>query len=132
MVSSAQASTSKLDEKKTPSNSLLAPVPAAPAASSLLSPQHTANGASTTRNHHRAHSNSNPHRSGSDPVGSSFDREYHAGQDLQEKEREKLREKEVEETKGRNRVLGVLMSRLGSSKTFGENVIFMLNRCRTY
>lgn len=27
-----------------------------------------------------------------------------------------------------NRVLIVLMRRLGSSKTFGENVIFMLNR----
>ena len=27
-----------------------------------------------------------------------------------------------------NRVLGVLMRRLGASKTFGENMIFMLNR----
>ncbi|KII91657.1 hypothetical protein PLICRDRAFT_136034 [Plicaturopsis crispa FD-325 SS-3] len=29
---------------------------------------------------------------------------------------------------GKNRVLNVLMRRLGSSKTFGENMIFMLNR----
>lgn len=28
----------------------------------------------------------------------------------------------------KNRVLRVLMGRLGSSKTFGENMIFMLNR----
>lgn len=33
----------------------------------------------------------------------------------------------------RNRVLDVLVSRLGSSKTFGENMIFMLNRaCAFY
>ncbi|KAJ8597718.1 hypothetical protein M405DRAFT_755489 [Rhizopogon salebrosus TDB-379] len=32
------------------------------------------------------------------------------------------------EPESRNRVLNVLMSRLGSSKTFGENMIFMLNR----
>nr|XP_019008840.1 uncharacterized protein I206_06524 [Kwoniella pini CBS 10737]OCF47621.1 hypothetical protein I206_06524 [Kwoniella pini CBS 10737] len=32
------------------------------------------------------------------------------------------------ETKKNNRVLVVLMRRLGSSKTFGENMIFMLNR----
>lgn len=35
---------------------------------------------------------------------------------------------DVEDTKKNNRVLVVLMRRLGSSKTFGENVIFMLNR----
>ena len=33
-----------------------------------------------------------------------------------------------EDSKMQNRVLMVLMRRLGSSKTFGENVIFMLNR----
>ena len=33
-----------------------------------------------------------------------------------------------EDAKMMNRVLMVLMKRLGSSKTFGENVIFMLNR----
>lgn len=33
-----------------------------------------------------------------------------------------------EDAKKLNRVLMVLMRRLGSSKTFGENVIFMLNR----
>jgi hypothetical protein len=33
-----------------------------------------------------------------------------------------------EDVKKHNRVLMVLMRRLGSSKTFGENVIFMLNR----
>lgn len=32
------------------------------------------------------------------------------------------------EAKGENRVLSVLMRRLGSSQTFGENLIFMLNR----
>jgi len=32
------------------------------------------------------------------------------------------------EPESQNRVLSVLMSRLGSSKTFGENMIFMLNR----
>jgi Protein of unknown function (DUF2013) len=32
----------------------------------------------------------------------------------------------------KNRVLRVLMRRLGSSKTFGENMIFMLNRARTW
>lgn len=32
----------------------------------------------------------------------------------------------------RNRVLDVLISRLGSSKTFGENMIFMLNRACTF
>lgn len=31
-----------------------------------------------------------------------------------------------------NRVLAVLISRLGSSKTFGENMIFMLNRACTF
>lgn len=36
-----------------------------------------------------------------------------------------------EDAKKRNRVLIVLMRRLGSSKTFGENVIFMLNRAGT-
>ena len=30
----------------------------------------------------------------------------------------------------KNRVLRVLMRRLGSTKTFGENMIFMLNRAR--
>jgi len=32
----------------------------------------------------------------------------------------------------KNRVLGVLMHRLGSTKTFGENMIFMLNRARVF
>jgi hypothetical protein len=36
---------------------------------------------------------------------------------------------EISESK--NRILRVLMRRLGSSKTFGENMIFMLNRART-
>lgn len=31
----------------------------------------------------------------------------------------------------KNRVLKVLMRRLGSSRTFGENMIFMLNRAST-
>lgn len=35
---------------------------------------------------------------------------------------------DTEDGKKHNRVLVVLMRRLGSSKTFGENVIFMLNR----
>lgn len=37
---------------------------------------------------------------------------------------------QTEEAKKANRVLMVLMRRLGSSKTFGENIIFMLNRAR--
>lgn len=37
-----------------------------------------------------------------------------------------------EDAKKMNRVLIVLMRRLGSSKTFGENVIFMLNRAGTF
>lgn len=32
------------------------------------------------------------------------------------------------QAKGANRVLAVLMRRLNESKTFGENMIFMLNR----
>ena len=35
-------------------------------------------------------------------------------------------------SESKNRVLRVLMRRLGSSKTFGENMIFMLNRARTW
>lgn len=31
-----------------------------------------------------------------------------------------------------NRVVSVLMRRLGSSRTFGENLIFMLNRAGDY
>lgn len=31
-----------------------------------------------------------------------------------------------------NRVIQILMHRLGSSKTFGENLIFMLNRAGSY
>ena len=52
-----------------------------------------------TRNHHRSH------------TGSALDGQQHA-----------------EDAKKLNRVLIVLMRRLNSSKTFGENVIFMLNR----
>lgn len=37
-------------------------------------------------------------------------------------------EEHSDEPKRRNRILMVLMRRLGSSKTFGENIIFMLNR----
>lgn len=37
-----------------------------------------------------------------------------------------------ETSESMNRVLRVLMRRLGSSKTFGENMIFMLNRARTF
>ena len=44
----------------------------------------------------------------------------------------KKKSTEVEEpADSRNRVLDVLKSRLGSSKTFGENMIFMLNRACT-
>jgi hypothetical protein len=35
---------------------------------------------------------------------------------------------DASEAKRANRVLAVLMRRLGGSKTFGENMIFMLNR----
>ena len=40
-------------------------------------------------------------------------------------EQQKAPAKSVE---SKNRVLDVLMRRLGSSKSFGENMIFMLNR----
>lgn len=40
----------------------------------------------------------------------------------------KIPQDHSEDAKKLNRVLMVLMRRLGSSKTFGENVIFMLNR----
>ncbi len=33
-----------------------------------------------------------------------------------------------EENKRGNRIMDVLLKRLGSSQTFGENIIFMLNR----
>ncbi|OAX33796.1 hypothetical protein K503DRAFT_775213 [Rhizopogon vinicolor AM-OR11-026] len=39
-----------------------------------------------------------------------------------------LSNNQSKEPESQNRVLNVLMSRLGSSKTFGENMIFMLNR----
>jgi len=135
MVSSAEVAGHKHIAMDEASNGLLAPTPAAPNASTLLSPTPSSDllpaSAQTTRNHHRAHSNSHPPLHVIGEHTPTFG-EYHAGQEGQEKERERQREKEVEETKGKNRVLGVLMSRLGNSKTFGENVIFMLNRCRKY
>ena len=36
-----------------------------------------------------------------------------------------------DKSKTDNRVIQILMRRLGSSKTFGENIIFMLNRAGT-
>lgn len=78
------------------------------------------------RNHYRAHSNSHPPLSGSLATYSSAavasQREM---VDREAKERE-------EQSKRDNRVLSVLMRRLGHSKTFGENIIFMLNRSREY
>jgi hypothetical protein len=140
MVASAQSVVPKqggLKPPEDPSHGLLSPTPAAPDARTLLSPppEHLPPSmAPTTRNHHRAHSNSHPPLHVIGEHGPAFTGEYHAGQEVleqqTEKEKERQREKEVEETKGKNRVLGVLMSRLGNSKTFGENVIFMLNRCR--
>lgn len=38
----------------------------------------------------------------------------------------------TEASDSKNRILRVLMRRLGSSKTFGENMIFMLNRARMF
>lgn len=38
------------------------------------------------------------------------------------------KEKETEEPGLENRIIQALIRRLGSSKTFGENIIFMLNR----
>lgn len=38
----------------------------------------------------------------------------------------------TEVSDSKNRILRVLMRRLGSSKTFGENMIFMLNRARMF
>lgn len=40
--------------------------------------------------------------------------------------------RDVQAADSRNRVLRILMSRLGSSMTFGENLIFMLNRAGMY
>ncbi|WRT65109.1 uncharacterized protein IL334_002051 [Kwoniella shivajii] len=68
---------------------------------SLLSPDAITNGLAHTRNHHRA-------RSGT--LSARYEHDH------------------SEEAKRNNRVLVVLMRRLGSSKTFGENMIFMLNR----
>jgi len=62
-------------------------------------PKHLSADAAHQRNHHRANS------------GSAVFTHEHA-----------------EDAKKLNRVLIVLMRRLGNSKTFGENVIFMLNR----
>ncbi len=70
----------------------------------------------TNGNHHRAHSKSQP---------SILSTPYQT-QPVNASEKE-LKLKEAE-SKRKNRVLLVLMRRLGSSKTFGENVIFMLNR----
>ncbi|KAK6904097.1 hypothetical protein I203_107611 [Kwoniella mangroviensis CBS 8507] len=70
----------------------------------LLSPESISNPTfpNNTRNHHRARS------------GTTISSAYHHDHS--------------EEAKKNNRVLVVLMRRLGSSKTFGENMIFMLNR----
>jgi hypothetical protein len=37
-----------------------------------------------------------------------------------------------DKSQNENRVVSVLMRRLGSSRTFGENLIFMLNRSGDY
>lgn len=78
------------------------------------------------RNHHRAHSNSHP------PPAASFASYYSADATThQEVTNTEAKERE-EQSKRNNRVLAVLMRRLGHSKTFGENIIFMLNRSRKY
>ncbi|KAG7528622.1 hypothetical protein FFLO_06045 [Filobasidium floriforme] len=105
MVASAQSVVPKqggLKPPEDPSHGLLSPTPAAPDARTLLSPppEHLPPSMAPTTRNHHR-AHSNLHP----PL-------------------------HVEETKGKNRVLGVLMSRLGNSKTFGENVIFMLNRCQ--
>ncbi|KAJ9103146.1 hypothetical protein QFC21_002568 [Naganishia friedmannii] len=74
------------------------------------------------RNHYRAHSNSHPPFAGS---MSSYSSAAAAG--YQETANKEAKERE-EQSKRDNRVLSVLMRRLGHSKTFGENIIFMLNR----
>ncbi|KAJ9119183.1 hypothetical protein QFC22_003675 [Naganishia vaughanmartiniae] len=74
------------------------------------------------RNHYRAHSNSHP------PLASSMSSYSSAAvAGYQETAGKAARERE-EQSKRDNRVLSVLMRRLGHSKTFGENIIFMLNR----
>lgn len=40
--------------------------------------------------------------------------------------------REPKKPEGENRIIRVLMSRLDSSMTFGENMIFMLNRAGKY
>ncbi|WWC67593.1 uncharacterized protein I206_101503 [Kwoniella pini CBS 10737] len=72
-----------------------------PKSGSLLSPDMNNFGGAHVRNHFRA-------RSGT--MSSTYHHDH------------------SEEAKKNNRVLVVLMRRLGSSKTFGENMIFMLNR----
>lgn len=76
------------------------------------------------RNHHRAHSNSHP------PLGSSMSSYSSAALAGQQETTDKEAREREEQSKRNNRVLSVLMRRLGHSKTFGENIIFMLNRSR--
>ncbi|GHJ88905.1 hypothetical protein NliqN6_5307 [Naganishia liquefaciens] len=74
------------------------------------------------RNHYRAHSNSHPPLTG--PISTYSSAAIAGHRETVDKE---AKEKE-EQSKRNNRVLSVLMRRLGHSKTFGENIIFMLNR----
>lgn len=76
------------------------------------------------RNHYRAHSNSHPPLAG--PLSTYSSAAFASQRETVDKE---AKERE-EESKRNNRVLTVLMRRLGHSKTFGENIIFMLNRSR--
>lgn len=79
------------------------------------------------RNHHRAHSNSHP------PLPTSSFASYSSATAATQREVIDREAKETEEQSKRdNRVLSVLMRRLGHSKTFGENIIFMLNRSRKW
>jgi hypothetical protein len=76
------------------------------------------------RNHYRAHSNSHPPLTG--PLSTYSSAAFASQRETVDKE---AKERE-EQSKRNNRVLTVLMRRLGHSKTFGENIIFMLNRSR--
>lgn len=65
------------------------------------------------KNHSRAHTNDGSRMAGASTTGVGVGAHAHD---------------QSEDVKKANRVLMVLMRRLGNSKTFGENIIFMLNR----
>jgi hypothetical protein len=91
-----------------PEPELLASIlPSGPPAADVIHRQSTPEPSSTTRHHHRTRTGTGTNL-GTAPNVYAHDHS--------------------EDSKKLNRVLMVLMRRLGNSKTFGENIIFMLNR----